>query len=95
MTRRVSLSRRGRGSVVAIVLVGAGSFLLGSTVSAASVGAGQGADHTGTAGDTVIVCESGVVDHGGGVETSSAVAYRVSTGEGVQPPSGGMACRDG
>ena len=95
MTRRVSLSRRGRAGVVAIVLVGAGSSLFGLGLSTELAGAAGSGAAGQTGSDRVIVCESGVVDHGGGVETSSAVAYRVSDGEGVQPSSGGMDCRDG
>lgn len=97
MTRSALLPRRGWAGVVAIVLTGAGASLFGLNLSTAGAGAGQGAA---TDGDRVIVCESGVVDHGGGVETSSAVAIRVPEGEGVadgagvQPLPGGMDCRD-
>ena len=50
-----------------------------------------GATGGGVAGEErVIVCESGVVDHGNGVETSSALAVRVSDEAGVPED-----CRDG
>ena len=49
-----------------------------------AAGSGTPAD-PGAGSDRVIVCESGVVDHGGGVATSSIVATRVAA-EDAPPP---------
>ncbi len=86
MTRRTPRGGRRRGiGVIALALTSAaaGSFIL-STGLAGATGSGVPGE------ERVIVCESGVVDHGNGVETSSSIAAFVSDEAGV--PEG---CRDG
>ena len=82
MTQRPFRSRRwAAGAGLVLAAAGAGAAM--------GLGTAQASESTHSTGP-VIVCESGVVDHGNGVETSSAVAVRVPDGTPV--PEG---CRDG
>jgi hypothetical protein len=88
MARKSPLARRGRVGVLAMLTTSAAGALLFTAILSTEL---AGATGSGVAGeDRVIVCESGVVDLGGGVETSSAVAFRATDGAGAP-----LGCRDG
>jgi hypothetical protein len=71
-------------------LLGAGLVaLVGCGATVMAMGTAQAGEGTHSP-DRVIVCESGVITHGGGVETSSAVAVRAADGTPV--PEG---CQEG
>jgi len=94
MARRSPLARRGRAGVLAMLTTTAAGALLFTALLSTEL---AGATGSGVAGeDRVIVCESGVVDLGGGVETSSAVALRLPDGDGAPDGAGApLGCRDG
>ena len=69
---------------------GLGGLVLATTLAGCSVPfvgghAPSGVGSTGGAGEQTVVCESGIVHHAGGVDTSSAVVLRVPAGTPVPP----------
>lgn len=76
MARSVSSSRRRLGIGVAGVVLAAAAA--GCTTPFVSGGGGSA-----PASEMVVICESGVVDHGNGVETSSQVAIKLPAGSPV------------
>ena len=87
MARRSHSRRRFVTGVLGIAVtaaVGGGSLFVVTSSAGARVGSGAPAG-----ADSVIVCESGTISHGG-VDTSSAFAVRVPAGTPVPP-----GCRSG
>jgi hypothetical protein len=64
-------------TVIGIAVV-SGSALLAVPAIAAGVSPDRGSGAGSTATYRVVVCESGVIDHGDGIQTSSARAERVA-----------------
>ena len=93
MARRSPIARRGRASVNLTSAIA--GVILSLTLAAFATSGLAGASSPGADADRVIVCESGVVQHEGGVETSSAVAFRASDGQGDPELGAAPGCRDG
>ena len=74
---RCDRERWARIMAVGIALF-AGSALLAVPAIAADGSPDGGSGAGSTATDRVVVCESGVIDHGNGIQTSSAYAERVT-----------------
>ena len=93
MARRSQTARRGRASVNLTSAIA--GVILSLTLTAFATTGLAGAVDPGADADRVIVCESGVVQQEGGVETSSAVAFRASDVEGDPELGAAPDCRDG
>lgn len=78
-----AVTRRRRwtwATVLTIGVVSASALVAVPAIASSGDPAGGTGSGTGGAGGKIVVCESGVVDHGDGIQTSSASADRVADG---------------